>query len=71
MNPVRLLRFQAGKTLAEVSEGAGVAIGTLRRVEGGKTPTAPVAKSLADFYGVQVEVVLGLVESAESTESAA
>lgn len=70
MNPVRLLRFQVGKTLAEVSDGAGVAIGTLRRVEAGKTPTAPVAKSLADFYGVPVEVVLGL-PAAESAESAA
>lgn len=66
MNPVRLLRFQAGKTLREVTEGAGVAMGTLRRAEGGQDLTAPVAKALADYYEVPVEVVLGLAPVGEA-----
>lgn len=63
MNPIRLLRFQSGKTLTEVSTGTGVAISTLRRFESGRVPNAPQAKALADFYGVPVEAVLGVPEA--------
>lgn len=64
MNRLALLRYERGLTLSQVAEGAGVHIRTLNKAEDGDTPTAPVAKRLADFYEVSVAEVLGVGEAA-------
>jgi transcriptional regulator with XRE-family HTH domain len=58
------LRFERGLTAAAVAQGAAIAPMTLRAIEEGREPSAPVAKKLADFYGVTVAELLGWQEAA-------
>jgi transcriptional regulator with XRE-family HTH domain len=58
MNRFERLRFERGLTLREVQRGAELSYPTLIRLERGGEPTAPVAKKLADFYGISVATLL-------------
>lgn len=62
MNRYELLRYERGATIIDLSKATGVSGPTLRALE--KTdeprPSAPVAKALADFYGMTVADLLGL-----------
>lgn len=64
MNRFELLRFEKGLTRVEVAAGTGVKQRTLRAIETGQVsrPSAPVAKALADFYGMSVAELLGVDE---------
>lgn len=61
MNRFEQLRVERGLTQVAVAAGAGVSRGTIVRLEGAADPwpTAPVAKRLADFYGISVSQLLG------------
>lgn len=64
MNAFERLRFERGLTLREVSEGSGVSMSTVIRIEGDQKPGAATVKALAGFYGVSVAELLGLEEVA-------
>jgi transcriptional regulator with XRE-family HTH domain len=59
MNRFEQLRFERGLTIRDVQRGAELSYPTLIRLERGGEPTAPVAKKLADFYGITVAGLLG------------
>lgn len=59
MNRFEQLRFERGLTVRDVQRGAGLSYPTLARLERGGEPSAPVAKALADFYGITVGELLG------------
>lgn len=56
MNRFKALRYERGLTIAEVARGAQVSRPTLYDLErdGAEMPSAPIAKKLADFYGMAV-----------------
>jgi len=54
MNAFRRLRYERGLTLREVSEGSGVSMSTVIRIEGDQKPGAATVKSLADYFQVEV-----------------
>jgi transcriptional regulator with XRE-family HTH domain len=61
VNRYRLMRFERGLTLDQLSEATGVSPRTLLRLERDQTmPAATTAKALADFYGLTVAELLGL-----------
>lgn len=60
MNRRELLRYERGLTATEVCQSANVSRPTLASFERGEMVTAPVAKALADFYGLTVAELLGL-----------
>jgi transcriptional regulator with XRE-family HTH domain len=65
MNRYQLLRYEHGKTLVAVADATGLAMGTLRSIEADDyagMPTAPVAKALADYYGIPVAELLGVTD---------
>ncbi len=65
MNRFERLRYERGLTQAQVEEGSGVPVRTVRSLEGPDAPlrpSAPTVKALADFYGVSVAELLGLPE---------
>jgi len=67
MNRFKLARYEAGYSLAEAAEQAGVAIGTVRRAEtsGAEAQlTAPVVKAFADAYGKSVAWLLDAEDAA-------
>ena len=64
MNRFLALRYERGITQAQLAKGAGVSRGTLWAIERGTTPSAPVAKALADYYGVTVADLLAPAEDA-------
>lgn len=55
MSRLRRLRFEKGMTINEVAEKAGISRATVMRLEAGSSPTARVARALADAYGVSVD----------------
>lgn len=60
MNRYKRIRYEAGLTISEVSRGSGVSRPTVTSLEeSDKVPSAPVAKALADFYGVSVQQLVG------------
>jgi len=73
MNRFELLRYERGLTRGEVKAGTGLAYPTLKALEESDDPkpTAPVAKALADFYGMPVAEFLGLVEAPTVDDSEA
>lgn len=66
MNRFELLRYERGESVAGVAARSGVAVGTLRRLEAEEDvkPSAPVAKALANYYGLSIADLLGLEEAA-------
>ena len=59
MNRFERLRFEHGMTQREVSEGSGVSLSTVIRLErGARKAGAGTAKALADFYGISVAELL-------------
>jgi transcriptional regulator with XRE-family HTH domain len=62
MNRIKLLRYGRGLTMSEVQSQTGVSYPTLRTLEEADEPqpTAPIAKTLADFYEVSVAELLGV-----------
>jgi len=70
MNRFERIRFERGYTRKQVQHGAGISYPTIVRLETGvNKPTAPIAKALADFYGMTVQELLGLED--EPSESVA
>lgn len=63
MSPAKLARYEAGLTVEDAAARTGVHERTIRRIENGEisNPSAPIAKSLADAYGVTVAQLLGVV----------
>jgi transcriptional regulator with XRE-family HTH domain len=59
MNALRIRRLNAGKTIAEMAESTGLSRYTIMRLEGPSRvrAQAPTAKAVADFYGVQADVI--------------
>ena len=60
MNRLRRLRYEKGATALEVAAATGISRRTLDRYEDPECdglPTAPVAKALADYYGVPMEAI--------------
>lgn len=57
-NRLRRARFEMGLTINEVAAATAVSRATIMRLEAGSTPTARVAKALADFYGLDVADML-------------
>lgn len=64
MNRAKLIRYEKGLTSRAACVLAGISYPTLQRIEEGETPSAPVAKKLADCYGVTVAQLLELDEEA-------
>lgn len=66
MNRWKLLRYERGHEVSDVSRETGVSIRTIYRLETGKrwTLSAANAKALADYYGVPVAEVLGVERAA-------
>lgn len=63
MNRYQRLRYEKGVTIAEISRVSGVSRPTLSRLEDeDREPTAPVAKALADYYGLTIQQLLGVDE---------
>jgi transcriptional regulator with XRE-family HTH domain len=62
MNRIKLLRYDRGLTMSDVQVKTGVSYPTLRALEEADEPqpTAPIAKTLADFYEVTVAELLGI-----------
>lgn len=60
MNAARLARYEAGLTILEAAQDAGVSERTIRRLEDGQQPSAPIAKNIADAYGITVAELLGV-----------
>lgn len=58
MNRWKLIRFEHGLTVSELSKRAGVARQTISNLENGDEPNAPTAKALADAYGMSVRELL-------------
>jgi DNA-binding XRE family transcriptional regulator len=66
MNRFELLRYERGLTQAEVAEGSGIPVRTIRSLEvGDPKPSAPTAKALASFYEISISDLLG-VESRDA-----
>lgn len=72
MNLFKLLRYERGLTIGEVASGAGVSRPTISALEAAEQPkpSAPVARALADFYGISVAELLG-VSRLDSSDVAA
>jgi len=64
MNAARLARYEAGLSLTDAAEKAGVSYRTIARLEDGGHVSAPSAKAVADAYDVTVARLLGLREAA-------
>jgi transcriptional regulator with XRE-family HTH domain len=66
MNRFKALRYERGLTIIEVARGAQVSRPTLYDLEreGAELPSAPIAKKLADFYGLTVAELLGTPSTA-------
>ena len=60
MSRLKLMRYSAGLTIAQVVERTGISERTLYRLENGARPSPAAAKALADFYGVTVADLLGV-----------
>lgn len=63
MNRWERARYRAGLSQLEAAERSGVTRQTIGRLESGtgpKRPQAPIARKLADTYGVTVDYLLGL-----------
>jgi putative transcriptional regulator len=66
VNRLRVLRAERGWTQAEVAERVGVTRKTINTVEGGIfVPSTVLALRLAEAFGVRVEDVFQLRETAE------
>lgn len=60
MNRFKALRYERGLTITDVAKGAQISRPTVYALEqSDAVPSAPVAKALADFYGVTVAELLG------------
>jgi len=69
VNRYRLLRYERGLTRSEVAGGSGVPERTIRDLEHPereRPPSAPIAKALADFYGMSVAELLGVDPAPEA-----
>jgi transcriptional regulator with XRE-family HTH domain len=67
MTRLRLLRFERGLEQTAVAAQVGISREWLSALELGKADlSAPVAKSLADFYGITVSELLGLDAAADA-----
>lgn len=64
MNRFVALRYERGLTQADLIEATGISRGTIYNIEQGGVPSPPIAKKLADFYGVKVTDLLGPERSA-------
>lgn len=65
MNQFELARYEAGMKVQDAARAAGISPRTVRRLEDPEfdgRPQAPVAKALAEAYGVSVARLLGLQE---------
>jgi len=54
VNPFTALRYERGLTQADVIDATGISRGTIYALERGGRPSPPIAKKLADFYGLPV-----------------
>lgn len=62
MNTFERARYNAGLRIKDAAKTSNVHERTIRRLEDGsiEKPSAPVAKALADVYGITIEQLLGL-----------
>jgi DNA-binding XRE family transcriptional regulator len=55
VNAIKAERMNRGESLTAAAAAMGIHIATLVRIEReGRLPTAPVAKAIADHYGLRV-----------------
>lgn len=68
MRPAAIARYEAGLSIDEAAARSGVHPRTVRRIETGETvtPSAGVARKLADAYGVTVAQLLGFTTASPS-----
>ena len=65
MNAIKAERMNRGEALADAAAGMGIHVATLIRIEReGRLPTAPVAKAIADHYGLRVTDLWPIKEAA-------
>ncbi len=66
MNRFKLLRYERGLTQEQLADGAGIARGTVIRLENlsEPMPSAEVALALSKFYGMPMATLLGSDEEA-------
>ena len=60
---LRTLRRDEGKTLAEVARAVRTDTGNLSRIERGQPPQVDLARRLADYYQVSLDVIYAAVSS--------
>lgn len=60
MNRFIALRYRRGITQTDLVEATGISRGTIYNLEQGGTPSPPIAKKLADFYGLSLDQILGI-----------
>lgn len=60
MNRFVTMRYRRGITQTELVEATGISRGTIYNLEQGGVPSPPIAKKLADYYGLSIDQVLGL-----------
>lgn len=63
MNSFKRARYRVGATVKTAAAAAGVSPDAIYGYErGARTPDAPTAKALADFYETTVDELLGFAE---------
>jgi len=70
--PLRCHRLRTGKSMSAVAREIGISFGVLSRWETGRSlPSLAVAWSIADYYAVSLDDLIGRVPPAASGDSAA
>lgn len=73
MNSYEIARYNAGLSVKDAAARASVHPRTIRRLENDEIPqaSAPVAKALADVYGIPVAQLLGVSDDGSEPKAAA